>query len=117
MSQEWCYCKPEAKRLINQLSLHETTLGIPKEALRQYRDSREADSYHAREYEDRICPHLDRFNPEKRPLEHFVHDVLNEETVAGAAIGFTAGYIVSRGDWKVGLFSMFLGALIGNAAS
>lgn len=116
-AEERCCPKPAAIRLVEQLGLHETTLGIPKEALRQYRDSREVNSYHAREYEDRICLHVDRFNPEKRPLEHFVHDVLNEETVAGAAIGFTAGYVVSRGNWKVGLFSMFLGALIGNAAS
>lgn len=103
--------------MVKQLNLHETKLGMPKDALRQYRDSREANSYHAREYEDRICLHIDRFNPEKRLLEHFVHDVLNDETVAGAGIGFTVGYAVSEGNWEVGLFYMLLGGFIGNAAS
>lgn len=116
-AEEKCYRKPEALRLVKQLGLHKTELGISKGAMRQYRDSREASSYHAREYEDRICLHVDRFNPEKRPLEHFIDDVLNEKTAAGAAIGFTIGCIASRGDWRVGLLCMLFGGLIGNAAN
>jgi len=116
-AEERCYPKSKAIGLVRQLGLHETKLGIPKGSLKQYRDAKQTNSYHAREYEGAICLHLDYFNPEECPLEHFVHDVLNEKTVAGAAIGFTAGYIASRGNWKLGLFTMFLGGLIGNAAS
>ena len=61
MVQENCCNKFEGYGLVNQLALHESTMGLLKGAERQYRDSRPTNSVHVREYATNFCFHLDNY--------------------------------------------------------
>ena len=104
-------------KLFKQKDLHETWLGDPKGAKRQFRDNKEIDSVHVREYPDRISFHVDKFNPERRPLEHLMEDVPASKR-NGAILGsLTAGiltWIITK-NRGLAVFGALGGAIIGYA--
>ena len=53
---------------------HESTLGLAKGAIRQFRDTRETNSLHVHEFSDHYLAHVDTFNPEYHPVAHGVID-------------------------------------------
>lgn len=67
--------------------VHETHLGISKDAIRQYRDDRPINSLHIHEYDDYFLVHVDAFNPESHPLAHGIVDT------PGLTVGIVAGAI------------------------
>ena len=112
MTQEICCSKPTGYMLIKQLGLHESNWGYPQGAKRQYRDSQEANSTHAREFETRIYFHRDSYNPEHNLIGHFVYDVLKPEAVL-AGILTSAIALASSKDWKKSLiWGLGVGTLV-----
>ena len=102
MTQEICCSKSEGYRLVNQLELHESTLGLLKGAERQYRDSRPTNSVHAREYETEFCFHRDDYNPEQYPVEHISVDVVKPQALLAGSLAF-AVVLARNNDWKSAL--------------
>ena len=49
---------------------HETTLGLSKGAIHQYRDDRATHTLHIHEFPDYFLAHVDIFNPEYHPVAH-----------------------------------------------
>lgn len=64
----------------------ETSLGLSKRALKQYRDDRSSNSLHLHEFTDYFLVHVDTFNPEFHPIAHGVVDTpgITLAIVAGA---------------------------------
>lgn len=88
MTQEICLSKLEGYKLVKQLGLHETNLGYPKGAEKQYRDSRGTNTIHARMLPTEFCLHRDKYNPEQYLIEHFFADVLKPEAVLLGGLAF-----------------------------
>lgn len=102
MTQEICYTKSEGYGIVNELKLHETSVGLLKGAERQYRDSQPTNSVHAREYATEICFHRDDYNPEQYPVEHVWVDVVKPQALVAGSLAFAV--VLSRNnDWKSAL--------------
>ena len=112
MSEERCYNKTTGHLLIKQLGLHESAWGDQKGSQKQYRDSRKNNSTHAREFEDKICFHQDKHNPEINLVDHFLDDVLKPEAVLAGSLTFLGALAISK-NWKSALFlSLGMGAFV-----
>jgi len=112
MAQEVCFSKVEGYKLVKRLGLHETTLGYPKGAEKQYRDSRDTNTIHARMLPTEFCLHRDKYNPEQYPFEHFFADVLKPEAVLAGGLTCAAVKMNNK-DWKTALkWGIVIGAVV-----
>lgn len=102
MAQEICCSKSTGSILVKQLGLHESTLGYPMGANKQYRDSRGTNSIHAREFYTKFCFHPDGYNPEQYPIEHILVDVVKPEAWVVGVLTFLV-VLASNKDWKTAL--------------
>lgn len=107
-NRDQCYRKQKDR--FNKKDLHPSWVGDPKGALRQFRDDQEINSIHVREYPDRICVHRDRYNPERRPIEHLRYDISPQKRIGAVVGGILGGIIGGVATQKLS------GVLVGAAA-
>lgn len=115
-NRDRCYRKQKGR--FNKKDLHPSFIGDSKGALRQFRDDRETDSLHVREYPDRICVHHDQYNPERRPIAHFLHDLSPQKRTGAVTGGVLGGIIGGVATQKLSgvLLGVAVGALLGYLA-
>ena len=112
MTQEICCSKLQGYMLVKQLGLHESTLGLLKNAEKQYRDSQGTNSMHSREFATKFCFHRDQYNPEQYPVEHILVDVVKPEALVVGSLTFVA-VLASTKDWKSALgWGLGVGTLV-----
>lgn len=77
--------------------LHETIFGFLEGSKKQYRDNKEYDSLHVREYSGYITIHIDSANPELHPIEHAIMDfekISSTSTFKTIAVGVVGVFLL-----------------------